>query len=239
MHQSNIPPVHQIVTEMCTHVHISVTEWWIMGYLSNALWDLGDRSIDLGIYANIMVADSLAIGVARSSAAIILAVWNRDVIYVHWGWISLHCGISVSRNDIKQKCVNIYVSASCSTCIRLIHMGYAIQYKPDSEGSHTCIKTYTFLENMSQMWLIFKEVFIVSPGPTFIKQDQLNPRIKDQMKITLLSTISPLQLPNFVSCGRDKPSHRTQNLVTVGTKLWIAERFLVDLWSLDQADLVW
>ena len=46
-----------------------------------------------------------------------------------------------------------------------------------------------------------------------------------------LSTISPLQLPNFVSCGRDKPSHVTQNLVTVGTKLWTADRFLVDPWN--------
>ena len=62
------------------------------------------------------------------------------------------------------------------------------------------------------------------PGPTFIKPDQLDPWIKDQMKITLL---------------RDKPSHMTQNLVTVGTKLWTVERFLVDPWSMDQADLVW
>ena len=76
-------------------------------------------------------------------------------------------------------------------------------------------------------------------GPTFIKPDQLDPWIKDQIKITLLSTIAPLQLPNFVSCGRDKPSHMTQNLVTVETKLWTAERFLVDPWSMDQADLVW
>ena len=29
------------------------------------------------------------------------------------------------------------------------------------------------------------------------------------------------------------------NLVTVGTKLWTAERLLVDPWSMDQADLVW
>ena len=65
-------------------------------------------------------------------------------------------------------------------------------------------------------------------GPTFIKPDQLDPWIKDQVKMTLLSTISPLQLPNFVSCGRDKPSHMTQNLVTIGAKLWRTERFLVD-----------
>ena len=56
-------------------------------------------------------------------------------------------------------------------------------------------------------------------GPAFIKPDQLDPWIKDQIGNTLLSTILHLQLPNFVSCGRDKPSHMTQNLVTVGVKL--------------------
>ena len=95
----------------------------------------------------------------------------------------------------------------------------------------------------SNYFIMCIAVVILSPwmnsGPTFIKPDQLDPWIKDQMKITLLSTFSPLQLPNFVSCGRDKPSHMTQNLVTVGTKLWTAERFLVDPWSMDQADLVW
>ena len=52
-----------------------------------------------------------------------------------------------------------------------------------------------------------------------IKPDQRNPWIKDQLWNNLLSTILHLQLPNFVSCGRDKPSHMTQNLVTVGVKL--------------------
>ena len=42
------------------------------------------------------------------------------------------------------------------------------------------------------------------PGSAFIKWDQLNPWIKDQLGKALLSTIWPLQLPNFVSCGRDK-----------------------------------
>ena len=66
------------------------------------------------------------------------------------------------------------------------------------------------------------------PGSAFIKRDQLNPRIKDQLRKALLSTIWPLQLPNFVSCGRDKPSHMTQNLVTVGAKLLTGEWFLLD-----------
>ena len=76
-------------------------------------------------------------------------------------------------------------------------------------------------------------------GSAFIKPDQLDPGIKDQIKITLLPTISHLQLQNFVSYGRACPSHMTLNLVTVGAKLGTAECFLFDLWSMDQADLVW
>ena len=79
----------------------------------------------------------------------------------------------------------------------------------------------------------------VAAGPSFIKPDQLNPRIKDQLRNALLSTILSLQLPNFVSCGRACPSHMPQNLVTVGAKLWTGEWFSFDSWSLDQADLVW
>ena len=40
-----------------------------------------------------------------------------------------------------------------------------------------------------------------SPGSAFIKPDQRNPRIKDQLGNALLSTILHLQLPNFVSCN--------------------------------------
>ena len=39
------PTLHHVVTEMCTCVHISVTKWCIVGYLSDALWDLWDGSI--------------------------------------------------------------------------------------------------------------------------------------------------------------------------------------------------
>ena len=38
------PTMHHFVTDMCTYVHISVTKWCIVGYLSNALWDLWDWS---------------------------------------------------------------------------------------------------------------------------------------------------------------------------------------------------
>ena len=38
------PTMHHFVTEMCTHVHISVTKWCIVGYLHHTLWDLCNRS---------------------------------------------------------------------------------------------------------------------------------------------------------------------------------------------------
>ena len=33
------PTMYHFVTEMCTHVHISVTKWCIVGYMTGALWD--------------------------------------------------------------------------------------------------------------------------------------------------------------------------------------------------------
>ena len=39
------PTMHHFVTEMCTHVPISLTKWCIMGYGTDALWDLCNRSI--------------------------------------------------------------------------------------------------------------------------------------------------------------------------------------------------
>ena len=77
------------------------------------------------------------------------------------------------------------------------------------------------------------------PGSAFIKPDQLDPWIQVQLGNALLSTILRLQLRNFVSCGRACPSHMTQNLVTVGMKLFIGEWFLSNPWSMNQADLIW
>ena len=68
-----------------------------------------------------------------------------------------------------------------------------------------------------------------APGPTFIKPDQFDPWIKDQLRYALLSTILSLHLTNFVSRGRACPSHVTQNLVTVGEKLLPGEGFYLIL----------
>ena len=39
------PTMHHFVTEMCTRVHISVTKWCILGYGTDAFWDLWDGSV--------------------------------------------------------------------------------------------------------------------------------------------------------------------------------------------------
>ena len=43
------PTMHHLVTEMCTYVHISVTKWCIVGYETDAFWDLRDGCTDLAI----------------------------------------------------------------------------------------------------------------------------------------------------------------------------------------------
>ena len=39
--------MHYFVTEMCTNVHISVTKWCIVKYVTGVLWDLWDWSINV------------------------------------------------------------------------------------------------------------------------------------------------------------------------------------------------
>ena len=41
------PIMHHLVTEMCTHVHISVTKCCIVGYGTDAFWDLWNGSIGM------------------------------------------------------------------------------------------------------------------------------------------------------------------------------------------------
>ena len=107
---------------------------------------------------------------------------------------------------------------------------YLTNYGTSFHDSRHTLKSVRHISALA--WLFY-------PGSAFIKPDQRNPWIKDQIKITLLPIISHLLLPNFVSCGRACPSHMTQNLVTVGAKLWTADRFIVDPWSMDYADPVW
>ena len=121
-------------------------------------------------------------------------------------------------------CNNDMCSMSC-----YVTLPYCFEFYPGGFCSEFCLLPLICIITITARY----------PGPSFIKPDQLHPWIKDQLRNALLSTILSLQLPNSVSCGRACPSHRTQNLVTVGTKLLTREWFSFDPWSMDQADLVW
>ena len=86
------------------------------------------------------------------------------------------------------------------------------------------------ISNHGNPYIVLFLTRILCQGSAFIKPDQLDPGIKDQIKITLLPTISHLQLLNFVSCGRVCPSHMTQNLVTIGANYGDSRVF--PIWSL-------
>ena len=69
------PTKHHFVTELCTHVHISVTQRCIVGYATSALWDLCSKSIiqdnDFSAMANVDAwchADALVPYTSWSSA---------------------------------------------------------------------------------------------------------------------------------------------------------------------------
>ena len=53
------PTMYHSVTEMCTHVHISVTKCYIMGYNTVALWDLCNRSSFCSIKPLFILLDSV------------------------------------------------------------------------------------------------------------------------------------------------------------------------------------
>ena len=65
------PTISHIVTEMCTDVHISVTEWCIVGYETGALWDLWDGSnttyynMTVWILAGNYISFTIAAGLIR------------------------------------------------------------------------------------------------------------------------------------------------------------------------------
>ena len=62
--------------------------------------------------------------------------------------------------------------------------------------------------------------------------------IKDQPGNALLSTNLSLQFQNFVSCGKNRPSHGTKFGKCKG-EIVDKRMILFDPWSMDQDDLVW
>ena len=68
--------MHHFVTEKCTHVHISVTKWCIVGYGTDAFWNLWDGSMGSGRKSQCPPADKNfrfyhSIGPRLSAASIV------------------------------------------------------------------------------------------------------------------------------------------------------------------------
>ena len=172
--------------------------------------------------------------------------WQYIVIsYWFWIWVLgkpfIHqwCGMSV--HIINARVVHSMMAVFELPCHFTSHITSSIHYTLESvvPWQELFCQTYPVVSELYIVDSISGTFIYVPSGSAFIKRDQLDPWIKDQLRNALLSTILSLQLPNFVSCGRACPSHLTQNLVTVGVKLLIGEWFLFDPWSMDQADLVW
>ena len=55
------PKMHHFLAEMCTHMHISVTKWCIVGYGTGALWDLRNWSIVSGLMMGCVTLAGIAV----------------------------------------------------------------------------------------------------------------------------------------------------------------------------------
>ena len=88
--------MHHFETEMCTHVHISVTKWCIVGYRTGALWDLHNRSISSPKLTIIMGWLELVRGEVPGE----FSVWSLiNICHCCAGCISVTWGISPSSHS--------------------------------------------------------------------------------------------------------------------------------------------
>ena len=89
------PTIHHFVTEMCTCVHIFVTKWCIVGYLSNALSDLVDgvhwMSCGCGLVSlGIKLLPGQMVAKLQENIYIVTGTqWVNSTYYQH-GWDQIH-----------------------------------------------------------------------------------------------------------------------------------------------------
>ena len=69
------PMMHHFVTEICTHMHIAVTKWCIVGYGTSALWDLCNRSITM-LHVILCFLTCLVVNIAVNKTDIWRIRWN-------------------------------------------------------------------------------------------------------------------------------------------------------------------
>ena len=93
------PTMHHFVTEMCTHVHISVTKWCNVNIWTGAFWDLWDwfivdpyyTGVLIALGVNIMAVDALAPCITRSSP------WCSLWFILYEKLFQLQCGQIIYR----------------------------------------------------------------------------------------------------------------------------------------------
>ena len=89
MHHCHIPQC-TILWQKCACVHISVTKWCIVGYLSNALWDLWDRSVPTVRLADCSESFTRLTAGPRSNHTKPTACIHIYFLYWHWMQTFLH-----------------------------------------------------------------------------------------------------------------------------------------------------
>ena len=91
------PTMHHFVTEMCTHVHISVTQWCIVGYSTVALWDFWIRSVKFisfyiitwwnSIFFCCLIMNYHGLFTLSTSVVVIIGqYWKNSVFYINFGY---------------------------------------------------------------------------------------------------------------------------------------------------------
>ena len=105
--------MHHFVTEMCTGVHISVSKWCIVGYLSSAFWDLWDGSIKARVaQPSFSCSDHLL-----SQGIVSLTFWKLSKMFSKLGYCRHH----TSYENFKLKLCTCPHTHALGTCTKLHH----------------------------------------------------------------------------------------------------------------------
>ena len=85
------PIMHYFVTEMCTHVYISVTKWCIVGYGNGALWICATCLLACVLWTAVLLAQPVCINVNGLERPPLGAVHRHqgyfvEVTYFNWRW---------------------------------------------------------------------------------------------------------------------------------------------------------
>ena len=131
--------MHHFVTEMSTCGHISVTKWCIVGYLSNALWDLRDGTFDLYIVDGLMTNGWWAI---CANQCVACYSW---ILTGYWICLAKTAESLVMMTGVD--CVlNIYVNQQCNNLPECVNNNVPIL----SFGY--CRSLFDWVYNLACMW---------------------------------------------------------------------------------------